>query len=91
MIVRELLDLLEDADPDATVLLAHQPGWPLQFHVLGVYDAAVDEQPCRDHDIVDCDDCGPGEPNPFIYIVEGDHPDDTPYAPRSAWENATTA
>jgi hypothetical protein len=52
--VHELIDLLSDCDPDAEVLLAHQPGWPLQFTVLGVYYAGDGYQPCRDHDNVDC-------------------------------------
>ena len=90
MIVSQLIELLEDADPDATVMLAHQPRWPLRFHVAGVYDASDDSQPCDEHDNVDCDECDGGEPDLNVYIVEGDHPSDTPYAPRSAWENATT-
>lgn len=30
MTVRELIDELEGMDEDATVLIAHQPSWPLQ-------------------------------------------------------------
>jgi hypothetical protein len=86
MNVAELIALLEDADPDAEVLMAHQPSWPLQFHVLGVYDAADEEPRCTAHEVVDCTECGPPEPNTAVYLVEGSHPDDTPYAPRSAWD-----
>ena len=91
MIVSELISLLEDADPDAEILLAHQPGWPLQFHLLSVYDAADDEPRCTAHEVINCDECEPPEPNTSVYIVEGDHPSDTPYAPRSCWDAARTS
>ena len=55
---------------EATVLLAHQPGWPLQFHVAGIADWEGVED---DHD-------HRGR-RPVVYLVEGGHPDSTPYAP----------
>jgi hypothetical protein len=92
VIVSELISLLQDCADDQEVLIAHQPSWPLQHHVYGVWDASVDEQPCSDHERVDCEDCGPAEPNPFVYVVADDgHPDEGPYAPRSAWDAAVTA
>jgi hypothetical protein len=36
MNMQELIELLEDCDPEAEVRLAHQPGWPLAFELRGV-------------------------------------------------------
>ena len=92
MNVSQLIELLQDCDDDSEVLVAVQPGWPLQHPVHGVWVACVDEQPCRDHEKVDCPDCGPGEPLPYVYLVADDgHPESGPYAPRSAWDQAVTS
>ena len=82
MIVKQLVELLEDCDPDAEVLLAHQPGWPLQFHVAGVAEwdgteGEVDEPVAGDE--------------PVVYIAEGSHPDDSPYCSREIWDVARSA
>lgn len=83
MKVSELIHLLEDVDQDATVLLAHQPSWPLQFTVAGVYDPATDGAPDDDDD--------EDHPTDRVYIVEGSHPrNDSPYAPRAAWAEMVT-
>ena len=89
MSVQELIDLLSDCDPDAEALLAHQPGWPLEFTVLGVNDAGDDYQPWRDRDNVDCQEGREPELNDAVYLVatEG-HPQVEPYAPRSCWDSA---
>ena len=34
--VQELIELLEDCNPDAEIRLGHQPGWPLAFQLHGV-------------------------------------------------------
>lgn len=49
MNVLELTALLEDADPDAEVLIVSQPSWLLRFTVAGVYDASDHAQPCDPH------------------------------------------
>ena len=36
MTVRELIELLEDQDQDATVLIMSQPSWPFEHEVRGV-------------------------------------------------------
>ena len=93
MIVSQLVELLQDADPEAEVLLAHQPAWPLQHEVLGVFDASDHSQPCDDHDTVDCpeDGCEP-EPNENVYVVAAEgHPESGPYAPKGAWDQAVTS
>ena len=43
MNVRELIELLDDYDPEAPVLIAHQPSWPLAEVVAGV----VEDDPDR--------------------------------------------
>lgn len=88
MNVSQLIERLQDLDPNSEVLLAHQPSWPLQFTVAGVAasDDIAGESECDDHGHYSCDDCASQEPG-VVYIVEGDHPDH-PYAPRAAWEVA---
>lgn len=75
MTVGELIDMLESMDNrDAEVRLATQPAWPLAYNVAGVI---------ADPDIADDD-----EALEIVWIVEGDHPDGTPYAPAAAFEAA---
>lgn len=73
MNVRTMITLLEQADPDAEVLLATQPEWPLQFHVSGAVntDDLLDEEPGEDW-------------APAVYLVAGEQPAH-PYAPRTLW------
>jgi hypothetical protein len=98
MTVQELRDLLEECDPDAEVLMAHQPSWPLQFTVRGVYDPSQNDDGCEGHpagpndpmgETVYCDGTCQPAPEKVVYIVEGSHPDH-PYAPREAWDAAVT-
>ena len=89
MNVSELIERLHDCDPEAEVLLAHQPSWPLQFTLRGV--AASEDiagaSECEEHGYYDCSDCADiGET--VVYLVEGSHPDH-PYAPRAAFEVAS--
>lgn len=86
MTVRDLIDRLEDLDPDAEILLAHQPSWPLQFTLAGVAageDVAGDVE-CEEHGDYNCDECADSG---VVYLVEGNHPDH-PYAPRAVWNVA---
>lgn len=87
MTVQELIGLLEDLDPEAEVLMAHQPSYPLQFTVRGVYNPQDGEIACDAHDNYDCQECPPKEPENVVYIVEGEHPA-MPYGPREAWDAA---
>jgi hypothetical protein len=94
--VAELIALLEDVDPEAEVLLGHQPSWPLQFTVAGIaeWDGGTDGE---DDEYVPAAyeqerrEVGLDDSPPRIYIVEGSHPDDTPYAPREIWDIARSA
>jgi hypothetical protein len=83
--VRELIERLQECDPDATVLMAHQEGWPLQFDVLGVAEASsLRSEPCAAHGDRGCDDCDTIAETEVVWIVQGEHPAN-PYAPRAAW------
>lgn len=86
MTVQELIDRLAELDPSATVLLAHQPSWPLQYELRGVASSEdiATESTCDDHTAYGCPVC---EVASVVYLVEGNHPRH-PYAPRAAWEVA---
>jgi hypothetical protein len=66
MKVGTLIEMLEGVDEDAEVRLAHQPSWPLQFHVGDVYehipDDAAEDGPCDpckwDEETGECSVCG---------------------------------
>src|SRR5262245_5973655 len=50
MRVQELMELLEDFDPEAEVRLAFQPHWPLQYHIGEVVECSeFEEQEELDH------------------------------------------
>jgi len=72
MNVGELIERLQDLDPQAEVRLATQPSWPLQFHVQGV--AIAPDAPDNDDDSAATD-------GNVVYIVEGEPVSQTPYAP----------
>jgi hypothetical protein len=82
MTVEELIALLEDCDPDAEVRLAHQPSWPLAFELRGV---AVPDDAGYEGDEADAP--APG----VVWLVEGGHPDGSPYAPGYLWDIAWMA
>ncbi|WP_248582007.1 hypothetical protein [Nocardioides sp. InS609-2] len=89
--VTELIERLQDCDPDAEVRLATQPNWPLQYHLAGIAtteDIAMDRR-CEDHDFYNCEDCAEGrlqDDGSIVYLVEGSQHYDQPYAPRAAWD-----
>jgi hypothetical protein len=73
--IERLQEVAEEGMGEFELRLAFQPGWPLQFEVGGL---ATPEE-TRDED---------GRPE-VVYLVEGAHPEDTPYAPQWAFENAS--
>ena len=80
MIVRELIALLEDMDPEATVLIASQPSWPFEYSVAGV----VAREEVRDED---ADEEGErtyerGTAGNDVFIVEGDQ---LRYGSKTVW------
>jgi hypothetical protein len=82
MTVEELIALLEDCDPEAEVRLAHQPSWPLAFELRGV---AVPDDAGYEGDEADAPKPG------VVWLVEGSHPDDSPYALSYLWDIARVA
>jgi hypothetical protein len=82
MNVQELIELLEDCDPGSEVRLAHQPRWPLAFELRGV---AVPDDAGYEGD----EEAAPAVG--LVWLVEGGHPDDSPYAPRYLWDIARVA
>jgi hypothetical protein len=85
MTVRELMERLEDMDPDAEVRLQTQQNYPHQHAVLGVCDSAElhdDEDECEEEEE---GDAGEG-PRSVVYIVEGSW---LGYGLKSAWDCAS--
>ena len=89
MTVSELIDLLEDCDPDAEVLLMSQPSWPFEHTVAGV--AIRSESEDRDEDGADDeeDEVEPARPDGTrsndVFILEGTQ---LRYGTRDAWAAA---
>lgn len=78
MTVNELIERLQEAEEnglgECEVRLATQPSYPLQSTVGGV--TLPEDDPDDDATM------------PVVYIFEGQHPDDTPYAPGWAFDGA---
>lgn len=71
MKVYELIERLEEWEPDSEVYIATQPSWPLQFEVARI-TSNEDQLP------------NPDEPD-VVYLLTGEHPGGHPYAPRDLW------
>jgi hypothetical protein len=61
MTVMELMEILQDADPEAEVRFAGQPSWPFEYSVADT----VEDMPEPDDE-----DHREGRP-PILYLVEG--------------------
>lgn len=66
MKVSKLLEVLEDCDPDARVVIAIQPRHPLECHAIGAvvrewYDDEADSSTRNDVIILQGDDIGYGD------------------------------
>jgi hypothetical protein len=89
MKVSELIELLEEQDPDAEVLVMSQPNWPFELAVEGV--TTRDEMLRADREERDEDDereerLDPGTARNDVFIVEGDQ---LRYGSKTAWTVAT--
>jgi hypothetical protein len=78
-LIERLQEVAEEGMGDAEIRLAFQPSWPLQFTVGGIAIPDTDS---------DAPDEGPVDTTPVVYITEGSHPDDSPYAPGWVFETA---
>jgi hypothetical protein len=87
MTVQELIERLQDFDPEAEVRLLTQMHWPFQNEILGLCenrDLNESQNDCgcgKD----DCPDCNPDEEGKIVFIVEGEQ---LGYGNKKAWEVA---
>lgn len=88
MKVSELIELLEEQDPDAEVLVMSQPNWPFELSLAGV---TTREEMLR----ADRDEDGDGDEEPplergaaknDVFLVEGEQ---LRYGSKTAWSVAT--
>lgn len=86
MNVRDLIAALQDMPADAEVRLATQPNYPVAFTIEGVVspDALAGEVECEAHGNYSCEE---GEClGHVVWITEGGHPEDSPYAPPAVFD-----
>lgn len=100
MKVADLIELLQDYEPDQEVMIAHQPNWPLAEVVSGVVSNQDQEQCCPEHEdflvghslLVDgqyvaCHLEPEAAEDNTVWLVAGGHKwDASPYAPRWVFE-----
>ncbi len=82
----ELIELLEEQDPDAEVFVMSQPNWPFELGISGV---TVREEMVRADAEADGDVAGvryePGTAPNDVFIVEGEQ---LRYGSKTAWQVA---
>ncbi len=94
MKVRDLIEILEDQDPEAEVLIMSQENWPFENAIAGVAmreDFVDDEEDDEDEDDEDDE---PGTERRYekgtapndVFIVEGQQ---LRYGSKAAWNAAT--
>lgn len=94
MKVRDLIEILEDQDPEAEVLIMSQENWPFENAVAGVAvrDDFVDDEEEDDEDEDETDEAGTerryekGTAANDVFIVEGQQ---LRYGSKAAWNAAT--
>ena len=87
MKVRDLIDILEDQDPDAEVLIMSQQSWPFENAIAGV---AVREEIVEDDEDLDDEEreaprYEKGTAANDVFIVEGQQ---LRYGSKAAWDAA---
>ena len=88
MKVSELIELLEEQDPDAEVLVMSQPNWPFELGLAGVTTREEMLRADRDED-GDRDDeprLERGIAKSDVFLVEGEQ---LRYGSKTAWSVAT--
>jgi hypothetical protein len=93
MKVSELIELLEEQDPDAEVLVMSQPNWPFELSLAGVTTREEMLRADRDEDGDDDDDDDDeerrlerGTAKSDVFLVEGEQ---LRYGSKTAWSVAT--
>lgn len=85
MTVGELMERLEDLNPDAEIRLMIQRHYPLESHVYGICDGQELQRGDGDDEDDDGDDDHDGE-TMVVYIVEGSQ---IGYGVKRAWSAAS--
>jgi len=88
MKVSELIELLEEQDPDAEVLVMSQPNWPFELGLAGVTTREEMLRADRDEDGDDGDEprLERGTAKSDVFLVEGEQ---LRYGSKAAWSVAT--
>jgi len=93
MKVSELIEMLEEQDPDAEVLVMSQPNWPFELGLAGVTTRDEMLRADRDEDVDGDDDDDEQEPRlergaakNDVFLVEGEQ---LRYGSKTAWSVAT--
>jgi hypothetical protein len=89
MKVSELIDLLEEMDPDAEVILQEQAGYPMEYALGGVTtrdEVLRAEAEERDDGREDAHGLEGGRARNDVFLVEGEH---LRYGSKTAWDVAT--
>lgn len=88
MKVKELIDILEEQDPDAEVLIMSQQNWPFENGVYGVtVRSEMDgDDEDEDEDGADTAAARDGRATNDVFIVEGSQ---LRYGSKTAWDVAT--
>ena len=90
MKVSELIELLEEQDPDAEVLVMTQPNWPFELSLAGVTTREEMLRADRDEDGDGDEDEEPrlerGTAKNDVFLVEGEQ---LRYGSKTAWSVAT--
>lgn len=86
MKVKELIDILEEQDPDAEVLIMSQQNWPFENGVYGVTVRSEMDGDDEDEDGADTTAARDGRATNDVFIVEGSQ---LRYGSKTAWNVAT--
>jgi hypothetical protein len=93
MKVKELIDILEEQDPDAEVLIMSQQSWPFENGVYGVtVRSEMDGEDDNDdgdennEDATDATEARDGRATNDVFIVEGSQ---LRYGSKAAWDVAS--
>ena len=89
MKVSELIELLEEQDPDAEVILQEQAGYPMEYALLGVTtrdEVLRAEAEEREDGLEDKYGLDGGRARNDVFLVEGSH---LRYGCKAAWAVAT--
>jgi hypothetical protein len=92
MKVKELIDILEEQDPDAEVLIMSQQNWPFENGVYGVTVRSEmdgnddDDDDDKSEDTRAATEARDGRATNDVFIVEGSQ---LRYGSKNAWDVAT--